>query len=941
MHASGVVRMLPGNGCLFSTMAALIAGAASLFGTTPALAEGGLSGRWSGNYNCGIETTMTLEVSEKDGLLEGVFSFDAQGQSGSYRMAGRLQPDRRFTFVPREWIKRPDGFTALGITGMLNENNRLIEGRLSPCMPGDFKAARAMPEGQAASATQPPKPLQTGALTGIWTGGIGCRMNRRGNTETYPLEMQIIADGDGVGAFGHVQIYKKRNSGAGEAFQQFGLYSGRQDGGALTLENPLMADRGGAQIFLKGLAGTIGAETIEGKVSMSGCETVSLKRKGALQPVAVPAPMAGMWMGTTGRQNETAVILHAVTDADPPFVELQATYPANLPDAERDRLRMIFVPVVDEGGKLLLVPVSRREATGVFGGGSGPVRHVIGQWRGALAFAGNGESLELRGLLREGDIAAASGSPQAAQNTIRLTKPSKEQAEAVASGEAPPVDLGGSIGGALAAAPSREAQCRVLEGWLKPFEEGLNIDRMSLDNLLAGLIGAFADEVFEPVFGLPFLLTTQEERGAVARLVRDTCRNAMRMRMVGVVGDFVLSTEHQFTGMTTLMADRAETGGWMARLQGELRSLPQDQSGLDRLKGMRADMAKRRRDLTDAQVKEVEAAIAGRENEVKVAMLLAEVAALPETGLEQGNLNRVFAVLNRARSSGIDNQGMAKLRESAEAKARKLLDGPLREAAALAVTLPISLDGMRLGNEAMSQFRPYRQGMEEWFGTIDGSGILHPLYSRLDAIRNDAGVQAAFRERLLEVATGPEAEAAVRSAAAAYLEPDETHRYPAFAAIIEEVALVAEVRAISVVDASGSPQPGEPTAEEIARFALQRVREANAQQAAKDDVCMSGQVSDPVQAVLCLTSPGLITGQKGFGARLIAVRKIGCVPEVSDIQYRCTFTQEIQIDMPGGDAFGGNTLGQMARQMSSGEAVDARFSRAAGGGWNVVWGDLQ
>lgn len=930
--------MLTGRGCLFSTMAALIAGAASLF-CTGARAESALAGRWSGNYNCGIETTMTLDVSEKDGLLEGVFSFDAQGQSGSYRMAGRLQPDRRFTFVPREWIKRPDGFTALGITGILNENNRLIEGKLSPCM-GDFKAARAMPEGERSAAMAPPGPLQTGALTGSWAGGIGCRMNRRGNTETYPLELQVIADSDGAGAFGHVQIYKKRNSGAGPVFDQFVLLSGRQDGTSLTLENPLTVDRGGAQVFLKGLAGSIGTDSIEGKVSMSGCETVSLKRKGALQPVAMPATLAGTWMGTAGRQNETSVILHGVTDADPPFIELQATYPANLPDAERDRLRLTLVPVVEQDGRLLLVPVSRREATGVFGG-AGPARHVLGQWRGVLVSSGSNESVELRGLAREGDVAALAGSPQALQNTIRLTRPTKQQEEAVASGEAPPVDFGGSIAGALAAAPSREAQCRVLEAWLKPLEGGVDIDRMSVDSVLAGLIGAFADEVFEPVFGLPFLLTTQEERGAVARLIRDTCRNAMRMRMVGVVGDFVLTAEFQFSKMTTLMADRAETGGWMARLQEELRGLPEDQSGLERIKAMRADMAKRGRDLTDAQAKEVEAAIAARESKVKLAMLLAEVTALPETGFEQGNLNRVFAVLNRAQSSGLDRPGLARLRESAQAKARSLLDGPLREAAALAPTLPVSLEGMRLGNETMGRFRPYRQGMEEWFGTIDGTGILQPLYSRLEEIRNDAGVKSAFREKLLEVATGPEAEAAVRSAAASYLGPEETHRYPDFAAIIDEVALVAEVRAISVVDASGSPQPGEPTAEEIARFALQRVRDANAQQAAKDDLCMSGQVSDPVQAMLCLTSPGLITGQKGFGARLIAVRKIGCVAEVSDIQYRCTFTQEIQIDMPGGDAFGANTLGQMARQMSSGEAVDARFSRAAGGGWNVVWGDLR
>lgn len=919
-------------------IALLAVGMASGF-VTIARAEADLTGRWSGTYNCGVETTMTLEITGKDGLLDGVFSFDAQGQSGSYRVAGRLQPDRRFTFVPREWIKRPDGFTTLGITGILNENNRLIEGRLSPCMPGDFKAARAIPEGEGSAAMEPPEPLRTGVLTGSWAGSIGCRMNRRGNTEIYPMELQMIADGEGVGAFGHVQIYKKRNSGAGEAFQQFGLYSGTQDGSSLTLGSPLIVDRGGAPIQLKGIVGKVGTDkVIEGQVKMNGCETVSLKRRGALKPVAVPAKIAGIWMGSAGRQNETSVILYAVTDADPPFFELRATYPVNVPDAERDRLRVTFVLVAEQDGRLLLVPVSRREATGIFGGNSGPVR-VLAQWRGALAFTGQGESIELRGLARDGDVAAPAGSRQVLQNTIRLTRPTKQQEEAVVSGEAPPVDFGGSIAGTLAAAPSREAQCRVLEAWLKPFEGGLDIDRMSQDNVVAGLIDAFSDEVFEPVFGLPFLLTTQKERRAVSKLTSETCRR--EMRMVGLVGDAILTAEFQFTRMTTLMADRAETGGWMTRLQDELRALPAEQSGIDRIKGMRAELSKRGRDLTDAQLKSVEAMIVAREHEVKLAMLLAEVASLPETSFEQGNLNRVFSLLKRAQASGLDKQSLAKLREGAETKARSLLARPLQEAAELAPTLPLSLEGMRMGNEAMGRFRPYRSGMEEWFGTIDRSGILHPLYSRLEEIRNDTGVKSAFREKLLEVATGPDAEAAVRSVAASYLGAEETNRYPALAAIIDEVALVAEIRAISVVDSSGSPQPGEPTAEEIATFALQRVREVNAQQAAKDDVCLSGQVSDPVQAMLCLTSPALFTGQKGFGARLIAVRKIGCVSEVPDVQYRCTFTQEIQINMPGGEAFGGNTLAQMARQMSSGEAVDARFSRAAAGGWNVVWGDLQ
>ena len=136
-------------------------------------------------------------------------------------------------------------------------------------------------------------------------------------------------------------------------------------------------------------------------------------------------------------------------------------------------------------------------------------------------------------------------------------------------------------------------------------------------------------------------------------------------------------------------------------------------------------------------------------------------------------------------------------------------------------------------------------------------------------------------------------------------------------------------------------QPGEPDAEAIASFALQRVREANAEISAREDMCMSSGFANTIEALSCLAVPGIVTGQKGFGVKLIAVRKLGCVTEVPDTQYLCTFTQEIQMNMPGGDAFGGKTLTDMAQRMSSGEAVDARFIKATGGRWNVISGDLQ
>jgi hypothetical protein len=45
--------------------------------------------------------------------------------------------------------------------------------------------------------------------------------------------------------------------------------------------------------------------------------------------------------------------------------------------------------------------------------------------------------------------------------------------------------------------------------------------------------------------------------------------------------------------------------------------------------------------------------------------------------------------------------------------------------------------------------------------------------------------------------------------------------------------------------------------------------------------------------------------------------------------------------MPGANAFGGATLADMARRLSSGAAIDARFIKAAGDRWTVISGDLK
>ena len=64
---------------------------------------------------------------------------------------------------------------------------------------------------------------------------------------------------------------------------------------------------------------------------------------------------------------------------------------------------------------------------------------------------------------------------------------------------------------------------------------------------------------------------------------------------------------------------------------------------------MRKEIRIRGRDMQDLERKDAETALSEREREIRLAMLIAEVEAVPENSFEQGGLNRLFSVLERDR----------------------------------------------------------------------------------------------------------------------------------------------------------------------------------------------------------------------------------------------------------------------------------------------------
>lgn len=909
-----------------------------------AAAQEDLIGSWNGTYTCsGMSATMTLDVEEGpvEGLYIGVFSFEAPQGSGSYRVFGQLASDGKFTFAPGDWIDRPSGFTPVAIEGTLHPNGLRIEGRPSPCVLGSLLATRDLANVERPDAIVTPVPLSGGAAAGHWSGHVSCAQNRRGITELYPIDLSLWQDGDGVAGIATLDIYKVRGTGTGEAYHQTVLMQGSLIGDQLALENSLLIDKGGAPVDLRRINATLSGDALDGPVRLQTCETISLAHVGAAPFHAIPEAdfLADLWLGAGGRQDDTSVMLVSGGDEMSPYFEVRTATPMSRPEALRQSVAMVLMPLhVYEHG-VIAVPISRREPSGDARVASGI---TVENARAVALMPQDDGTVTMVSIERQNmfDIALRGAEIRDAMRVVSLARPSEALAEAVVAGEMPPIEFGGRIGGALATAPSREAQCRVLDDWITPHAVGLDIDRASVDVLRAGLVGAFADEVFIPVFGVPLVFTTSDERLQLRSLMTGTCKQGQQMRMVGVVGDHILSSDAMFNRYTALIADQAETARWQDGFENQLAALSDDESGLQGIVALRQDYAGRRNQLSNDARTTLLSAIDQREREIQGAILLAEAHGLAADGFDTGALDRVFSIMNRVASANIERSMSAEITRVAEAKATQILAPALTEAAQQAQAAPQSLEGLAEVMRIYNGLRPARAGMERYFGSLDRGGALAPMTERLNAFWSDASIRDAVRDRLLAIEAGMNYQSAIENAAALYVDLDALDRAPGYRELIAEAIATGEVRSIRISDRSAQTDPNEPTAEEIARFALDRVRSANEAIAAEEALCLSGQVSDSFTALRCLTNPATLAGQGGLRARLHAVTKITCIPEVAETHYICTFTQEVDFVFPGGAAFGIDAMADHVRGLSSREASDARFIRSNTGGWTVVWGDL-
>ncbi|MBN9053404.1 hypothetical protein JQ506_16450 [Shinella sp. PSBB067] len=507
----------------------------------------------------------------------------------------------------------------------------------------------------------------------------------------------------------------------------------------------------------------------------------------------------------------------------------------------------------------------------------------------------------------------------------------------------PPVSFGGAIGGALAEATSAEAQCRALAGWYAPAIGPRRFDGMPSHQIIEAIAPLFVDETFEPVFGIPVTLLDETESRAVGHFIKQTCYGTLGMEPYRNVFSDVFRSPAYVGRITAIHERQAEAARWAAATREELAGIRI--AGADALEKLRVvDTGIARSRLPDEATAPLRAEAAALRVELetaarnaKTASLIADLRNVGEN-LDQGHLGTALRVADQARASDLTPEQITQVVDAARHKAAAILEPRLIAAAGLATDLPASLDGLKQARAALRPFEQYRASMDKTFGSIDPDGTLAPLYRRIRDLESDRAVLAELQTALSEAAQGERPREAVETLGAQVSGPNGWSA--GIGALVSAARDQAEIAAVLVEDRSTNPDPAEPTAREIAAFALQRVRTASARMADMESACTSGRITDPVAAMACLANPAVWTGQTGSGATLLRVTKLGCVPEHAQAQYRCTFVQEIRIDIAGGEAFGAGRWSDLSQQLSSGEAVDARFIRAASG-WSIVWGDLR
>ncbi len=101
----------------------------SILPAAPAYA--GIAGSWYGVYKCGSVSEMWLDLAKDGNDIWGTMRFrTGDGTTGSFKMVGKIAMAGNFYLEGVEWVRQPDNFTMVDLSGEISLNGQKIIGEV-------------------------------------------------------------------------------------------------------------------------------------------------------------------------------------------------------------------------------------------------------------------------------------------------------------------------------------------------------------------------------------------------------------------------------------------------------------------------------------------------------------------------------------------------------------------------------------------------------------------------------------------------------------------------------------------------------------------------------------------------------------------------------------------------------------------------------------------
>ncbi|WP_157953671.1 hypothetical protein [Oceanimonas marisflavi] len=888
-----------------------------------------LTGRWAGTYDCGSisDNPFSLLIDDPDneqsGLLKGEFRFSVPGtvnEEGAFRVLGRFdKASKEFRFTPREWIKRPEGYTALGFDGKLHSNGFYIEGKIrGGC--GNFSAQR-----DDAPSFLPAQvsitPASGGSWQGVWEGSISCK-----NDAQWPYRLTLFQHGNELIGSYFIDWPQRK-----EVVRLHGLTSGQAEpGGHLFLGHRMWLTKGRFGVDLSmSLIGDRLSGQVEGLPANYHCNSISLRRSGdAVPPSTHEEAIEGAWAGYIDRRtprqnlpasewvselpNATQITLSLVaSDNHVPVGIYTASAPMDKPPVQQDRYVYRLQPLTTlADGKIAYVPLGADRAEGRFR--NLPKRYSRDPFVILLELDGNQVLNVTRRNRHHQD------------NTFQLLPLQGEALAAVHRGEAPAVPLG-SLSGTLAQVHSLDQQCQVLVDWASPFGSEDKLSRMTGTDMQIAALPLMDDAVFEPVFGLPLMLTTEVERMTIYKLAQSCSRRVNDPRPFKLAG--VFERDFEYDRLQAQIMNREQTALWLKEKLAEILSLNDKRASLAPINIIERELLRRKTELNPSDLEKITRMIRDKRRSITLAEFMQRVDGIPGMVQDDSTLVRLKMFYDEAEVLRLPADLQQRLTQLASDKASQILKPLLLQAQKDLAENSISLESLaalthhqrRLGQLRNNLPLAIKQGID--------FDIIPALDKRRRVMIENDQIQSAINATLLEVKPGDGSpERMIRRVALRYVDEQDLMGTTPLAMAVRNATEKLELRAVGLVDHSTEQTPGSPSAEEMFFAVKAKFDQVNSNLQSQYERCQRGDFqNDPLRAMSCLTIMAAGHGQS-VSARITRFEKLGCADGRGQAGYVCDYVMAFETSSP----YTRDTM--LGDLMASGEVSQGRFM-ALRGGW--------